>query len=1153
MTGPALRVLGEVSVQAAGRETVVAARRERSVLAVLIAAGGAPVTADHLVDGLWGGSPPAQAAASLQVAVSRLRTLLEPDRVPRTPARTLTSSAHGYRLVLPEDAVDARRFDRLATAAGDPSSQPPARLTLAEQALRLWRGRPYPGVEEMPGVREEVTRLEAVHLGLLEARAQALLDLGRHDVVAAELPAVAVRNPFRERVWALLALAQYRCDRQADALATLRQVRAALVDELGVDPSAAVRELEADVLAQSPRLAAVAPWPDPQVTGRSDSAPQAADPSPASAPDSARPCTTRPEVVTEGRQEALAAVSAAVAGLVAGAGGVLLLSGEPGIGKSVLADELAARAEEAGAHVLWGRCHEADVAPAYWPWLPVLRAVAGDDPGPGLAAVVAVTDQSAPAVDSSDLRTYDAASRALRRASAERPLLVVLEDVHWADTSSLRLLAYAAEALRDDPVLLALTRRTTDAPSPPALASTLAALSRLGATRVTLRGLAVGGIARLVEGVVGRSAPELSEVVAVRTDGNPFFVLELARLLHARGATDASDAARLDVPDGIRDVLRLRVERLSPPEQRLLAMASVAGREIDPGLVAAVLEQDVDELLDLLDSLVAAGVVQEQAGRYRFTHALTRETVYDGLPPSRRLRWHARTAEVLRSRLEADPELVADVAHHYAVAARSRPELVEPAVEHAQAAAALAAGRGAHDEACQLLRRALEVGDLVPSAPPERRLHLLVALASAQLLAVDVAGARDTVSEAVAAGREMGRWDLVAEAANSLRFSGVWHWREFGCSDDTMIEALHGCADHLPAGQAKARVLAALQTEYMYGWRVAEADRYGREAVELARSLGDPGTLVYAIRQRLLALWGPGGARERLALTQEALASCEDDTSRAFLLFELAHSHHQLGDPDRSDAAIEEAWRLAEQLRHTTADVPLAWWRYMRAHDRGQAGLAAEHAAAALELHRRTSMVGLADLTAMVAVRLAPEGAEVPADVVALARRNRNPALRALVAEAVASSGRLAEAVDLLGEATPPGARDYASLAADCLRAETLALAGRTDLLPGAAARLEPWLDEVATYGSVDSLGSVRYFAGHAAEVLGRPDVAREHYRRAVETDLRTRHVPWRLRAERRLARLEALDGSVGAGAAGPPGPPEEAPSGAGRSAASRA
>ncbi len=1108
-------VLGDVALRTGSTARSVAARRERGVLGLLVAARGAAVSAERMVDVLWGERPPPTAAASLQVAVSRLRGLIEPGRLPRTPPRHLLSTPSGYRLMLDEDAVDAWRLETLAGVAA--AAQAPAeRVRLAEESLATWNGTPYPGLEHLAPLAAEVRRIESVRLDAVEVRGQGLLDLGRHDVVATQLRPLAEQHPFRERLWAQLALALYRCDRQADALAALRTLRAHLVDELGVDPSPPVQALEADVLAQSPVLVAprrggYALLPRPRPT---------AEPRP------------RGMLVTHGRQEALTVIDSAIASLAHGDGGVLLLSGEPGIGKSVVVAELARRAAEAGVRVLQGRCHEADVAPAYWPWLPVLREVSGQTPAPELALLTASADGTGQAADATgeSLRVYDAASRALAAAASTTPLLVVLEDIHWADSSSLRLLGYAAEALTDAPVLIALTRRTTDAPETPALAGALATLGRLGATRVPLQGLTPQGVALLVAEVLDEPAPELSAVVAERTDGNPFFVLELARLLAARHATEAADAASLHVPDGVRDVLRLRLARLGEPARQVLGAASVVGRAIDPQLVAEVLGEHTDAVLDALDELVAAGVAQEQDGRYRFTHALTRETLYGGLPPARRLRWHAATAVALEERLAADPELVTDLAHHYALAVAGRPDLAGRATDHAVAAARLAERRRAHDEACLLWEAAIRAHGLARRDDPDRTNLLLTSLSSAQLRAGDFEGARATVDRAVVAGRALDRWDLVAVAATGFRGSGLWHWREFGTLDTAMISVLEACLERLPDGPLRARVLASAQMENCYGWQTDEVDRYGRESLDAARGCGDPDVLTDALLLRALALWGPGTHGERIALAEELLATDLREEDELYARWQLGMALHQAGLPERSEEQMVRCLELGSRLRYISAEVPLTWWRFMRAVETDDPALH-EIARAGLALHRRTSVVGLPELTGIVTVRTAP-GADVPPDVVAGARTNRNPAYRATIAHALAEAGRPDDGLALLGDPVPLGARDYASLAGDCLRLDVAVAAGRTDLVEPWLQRVLPWAGELATYGSIDSVGSVEYFVARAMEVLGRAEEARVRFGRAVEFDDRIGNLAWGRRAARRWEALggpSAATGKTGA------------------------
>ena len=437
-----IEVLGPVRAHVDGVEQRVGGRRERVVLGLLAASAGRPVPVERLVDTLWGEEPPASAQGSLQVAVSRLRTMLAPERRPGE-APVISHSPAGYALV--EAEVDATELSAAASAVVGRGPAEVAELT--EAALALWQGEPYADLRDVAVLDAEVTRLHEDRLRLYEARTAALLDLGRHDEAQAVLATLVEENPFRERLWALLAVALYRCDRQAEALETLRRLRTTLADELGVDPSPSVRTLEEDLLAQAPHLAAPA-------------GPGQGTPVAAAADDATRSLGSG----VVGRSRVLAALDDALDRLVtSGRGGVTVLTGEAGIGKSMLSAEVGRRARRRGVRVAVGRCHEADLSPAYWPWLPVLRAVAGPDPEPEVALLVGDRGADAPEAVSGGaaaLRTYDAVTRLL--AATPEPLLVVLEDLHWADTSSLRLLAYAAEALRDAPVLLLVTARESE-------------------------------------------------------------------------------------------------------------------------------------------------------------------------------------------------------------------------------------------------------------------------------------------------------------------------------------------------------------------------------------------------------------------------------------------------------------------------------------------------------------------------------------------------------------------------------------------------------------------------------------------------------------------------------------------------------------------
>ena len=1090
------RVLGPLMVEVDGVRHTVPQRRERLILSLLLAAHGAPVSADRLVAEVWGDEAPPRALASLQVAVSRLRGVLEPDRTARAAARRLVSTAGGYAVHAPVASVDAWEFaERAETALAATGSD---RVDLADAALAVWAGDPYPDHDDVEPLRVEADRLAELRLAVVEARGSALLDLGQPEAAARGLTDVARAHPFRERLWGRLALAQYRSGRQAEALETLRTLRTGLADELGVDPSEEIRRLESDILTQSDRLAA------PEPAGHS--------PAPTAAPAE--------DSGLVGRGDAVAEVDSLLAGLVAGGSGLLVIGGEPGIGKSRLVGELVTRARARGVQVAVGRCHEADVAPPFWPWRPVLRQLAGSAPSPEVARLLGSAEGTDPVLDagSAAFRTYDAVCELLRSASSSAPLLVVLEDIHWADASSLRLLGYAAEALDDAPVALAVTRRSVDAPDggSEALTAALAALARTGARRVTLEGLAGPEVSELLERSLGSTDPSLAAVLTRRTEGNPFYLLELAKLLEARGTVDPADAASLPVPEGVRDVIRLRIGRMPAPARVLLDHGSVAGRNLDPDVLSEVTEEPLDEVLDGLDLCVASGLVASDGARYQFTHALTREGVYAAIPSGRRLRMHATLAAALRRR--ADPELVTDLAHHARVASVLGPDLADLAVVDLTAAARQAESRHAFDEALPLWQQAVETETFGRRDDSLRRYDLLRGTTAAQLRLADIDGARVTVDEAVAIAHDLGRWDLVAAAATSFAGQGAWSWRAFGVVDEKMIGTLEACLHHLDDdadGALKARVLACLQMEHYFGFDAAVADEYGRRSVELARRTGDDDVLVGVLLLRALASWGSLTARDRVQLGEELLSLPVTGETEVHALWQYGAALYRTGRVAESDAVMERCFAAAARLRHTGADIPIAWWRFMRAvaQESPDADALGD---AALERHRRARFIAMDELTAMHLVRRAPVGTPVLEDAQRAVAENPSSVLRALVAHAVAESGDIDGAVALLGPPADPRGRNYASRAGICLRVAVFALAGDEAAVRDAVDRMTH-LDrdptEVVTYGSIDCLGSVDYFLALAARALGDEEAARTHTRAALAFDRSIGNRAWGRRA----------------------------------------
>ena len=729
------RLLGPLEARDGERRVELGRPKQRVLLAVLLVHANHVVSVDRLVEELWGEEPPPQAAASVQTYVSNLRRALEPGRPARAPSRVLVSQPPGYRLVVGAGDLDAARFAALAEEGHRllEAGRAAAAARVLREGLGLWRGPALAEVADEGFAQAERNRLEELRVAALEDRVAADLDLGGHAAAVAELEELAGRYPFRERLAGLLILALYRSGRQAEALQAFAAARRALADELGIDPGRWLRQLETGILRQDPGLdwtpPPAEPAPPPGETGAAGPVPTASvTQSPQAAAD---------ELV--GRDDQLAALDGVLAGARGGLGRVVLVAGEPGIGKTRLAEEAARRAAAAGMGVAWGRCHEGDGAPALWPWAQVVRQLAADLApgqvaamlGPSAARLgqllpeLAGPDGPAPVADlgAARFQLNQAVAGLLRRLAEARPLLVVVDDLHWADVLSLSLLAFLAAELKDTRLVVVGTYRDVEVVAGLPLADTLGALAREPVVeRIPLGGLDRVGVAALIGRTIGtRPAEPLVEAVADRCGGNPFFITELLRLLQSErrvAAGDAAVAARRDIPVGVRDVLRARLARLPAQTSTFLMVAAVAGRGFDLDLVEAVTGLEDEATLDAAEAAVLAGLVIEDdraAGRYRFAHALVRETIYADISRARRARLHARVADALVAVRGAEPEPAAEMAYHCWQAA---PVIgAARALPHLLRAGEQAAAQLAYEAADEQFERALQLAGQLPASP----------------------------------------------------------------------------------------------------------------------------------------------------------------------------------------------------------------------------------------------------------------------------------------------------------------------------------------------------------------------------------------------------------------------------------------------------
>ncbi|WP_243716119.1 BTAD domain-containing putative transcriptional regulator [Actinomadura darangshiensis] len=799
-----IRVLGSFATEVNGEAVPLGGPRQRSVLALLVAARGQVVPVDRMIEDLWRGEPPARALMSLQAYVSNLRRLLEPARPPRTPARLLVSASPGYALRLPPEAVDAWRFEDLLDQARTDTDPRAAQARLAE-ALGLWQGPAFAEVADEPWAAAETARLNELRLVATELRVAAGLRVGDPAAVVPEAERLTRDEPLREEGWRLHALALWSSGRQADALATLRRARGILAEELGLDPGPDLTALEEAIL-----------------TRRTDVMRETVPPPAAPLP--------RPTPIIEapfvGREAQLSALVAAAAEAAADGTRIALVTGEAGLGKSTLLEHLGRRLERDGWLVAAGHCPDVDSAPPAWAWTEALRAVAATTLPGGFADDLAplLTDTEPVNADATAgrFRLRQAVWKWLAAVAAERPVAVVLDDLHWADAATLELLGGGLGTRA--PILVVAAYRADESGH---LTETLASLARAAPLRLALPGLNGEAVAELVRTECVADEETIAGI-AERTGGNPFYVRESARLLNGEGAL----VALSEVPEGVRDVLRRRLARLPEGGVSILRLAAVAGRESPVDVLVKAADTDEDGVLDALDAGVIAGLLDEPgAGHIRFVHALVRDTLVADVSRLRATRMHARIAAALEGTGD-----IAALAHHYARAGSPK------AVGYCVQAAELAEARYAHDVAADLLTDAV-----TNSTGPDERVDLLGRLLRAQIRAGAVGAARETRREAVEYAESLGRDDLMIAAFAAWTEPTAWQARTYGTVDRPVVDRLSRLLKRELTPSVRSRLLTAYANEL-----VGEDDPTVIEAAQEALDLAT-GPLLRAAALEILA------------------------------------------------------------------------------------------------------------------------------------------------------------------------------------------------------------------------------------------------------------------------------------------------------------
>jgi class 3 adenylate cyclase len=750
-------------------------------------------------------------------------------------------------------------------------------------------------------------------------------------------------------------------------------------------------------------------------------------------------------------------------------------------------------------------------------------------------------------------RLFDSITTFLKNAARNQPLVLVLDDLHWADKPSLLLLQFLASELRGARLLVVGTYRDVELRRQHPLSQTLGELAREQLSqRIVLRGLAREDVARFIEITAGLTPPQaLVEAVYKETEGNPFFVNEVVRLLVTDGRLEHPEQVKswsVSIPQSVREVVGRRLDHLSGECNRVLTIASVIGREFELDALVGVSNLTEDRLIEVLDEAVAARVVLElprSIGRYTFTHALIRETLYEELTTTRRVRLHRQVAETLERLYAQHPKpYLAELAYHFLEAAQGGE--VEKAIDYARRAGARAAELLAYEEAAGHYERALQALDMKKGSDDFERCDLLLALGGAQTGASEIAAARETFLRAADIARQTGMPDRLATAAIGLGAGLHGFWGQgAGRVDEPLVVLLEEALDKLPREDSALRAVVLGRLAVGLYWSSSRERRaamvsLGAEAVAMAERIGDPSVQLMCLASRRFSDWRPENVEERLAGSTEIVRMARQLHNREIEL--LGHAFRladvlELGDIAATEEEIRAFASLAADLRQPR----YLWWttlfRTMRSLLAGdftegerlaqealalgqQAG--APDVAQAFGVHTITSRRDLGGLEELVA---ATEALSEEYEAV--------PSWRCGFAMLLAEVGRYEEARRELEHLAANGfddlPRDITWLVSMALLSETSAVVGYRGLAVVLYELLRPYAERCIVFGyGLACWGSMSRHLGLLATTLSRWDEAAGHFQRALDVHRRMGARPWVVRTQHDYAAMLLTRGGPG-------------------------
>jgi class 3 adenylate cyclase/tetratricopeptide (TPR) repeat protein len=858
-----------------------------------------------------------------------------------------------------------------------------------------------------------------------------------------------------------------------------------------------------------------------------------------------------------GRTAELAQLRTTFDDVLSGHPRVTMVAGEPGIGKTRLVEELAVYAGLRRAQVLWGRCYEGEGGVPYLPFVEAFRSYVRGRTDVELREVLGssapemstlVSDIRArfgdlvplPSLDpdAERLRLFDGIAAFIHNAAAQSPLVIVLDDLHWADKPSLLLLQYLVRHLDRDRVMLVGTYRDVELDRAHPLAEAVATLRRERTyDRVLLRGLSLDDVTDLLVAASNQAPPpEFAAMIHRETEGNPFFIAEILRHLVETGAirregdrwTGTPESVMENLPEGVREVIGRRLSHLSADCNALLTVAAAMPQGFSLDVARAVTGFEEDLALDLLDEALRQHVVQERrdgAGTLDFAHALIRQTLYNELSTPRRVRLHRQIAEALEKHYGAAVDAhLPELAFHCFQAAPGGD--LGRAIDFCRRAAERASDQAAFEEAQRFYDMALQALDLSDDPDLRARFELLLSLGTTTSRAGDRASARAVLADAIVVARTLDDFDLLGQAVVERA-----SMEAMGSNADPEVvglleEVLARAGDGAPG--LRARVLERLATLFTF-YDDARAQEYARAALRAADEAGD-----VAVRGRALMVW------------TTTLTRPEDEDEQGRTAAELARIADELGDLELVNAAVGS--QLVEAMRNQDRALLDEWV------ERGE--VLAERSRSVN--HRINAAIHRANVATIDGDYVAADAAI--ADVLAIARRLGDRAIRNLVGVAFLPSARergllsmleeptrraagenpepgwragLAQLLALLGkpdeaaaELDVLGAKGFENLPENVARPYTWAAAAEAATLVGAtehARALYPLVGrregKGVLLGTAAFHGSTDRYLGLLARTIGELDASVAHLEGAERAHLAFRSPPWTARTRLDLAR----------------------------------